>query len=90
MRKSRLGPQVLQAPTKFAVSLKPPRFVDVARVDTNSLFLDESMGERVLGVKKKLNAGCCGSELREGDRDAPIMDDGGDASTLIDDVSDVG
>jgi len=70
--------------------LKPPRFLGVELVDTNSLFLDGSMGEGVLGVKKKLTAGCCGSELREGDRDAPIIDVGGDASTLIDDVSDVG
>ncbi len=48
------------------------------------------MGERALGVKKKRTAGCCGSELREGDRDAPIIDVGGGASTLIDDVLDAG
>ena len=41
-------------------------------------------------VKKKLTAGCCGSELREGDRDAPIIDVGGGASTLIDDLLDAG
>jgi hypothetical protein len=70
--------------------LKPPRFLGVELVDTNSLFLDGSMGERVLGVKKELTTGCYGSKLWEGDRDAPIIDVGGDASTLIDDVSDVG
>jgi hypothetical protein len=61
--------------------LKPPRFVDVELVDKNSLFLDGSMGERVLGVKKKLTAGCCGWELREGDRDAPIIGVGGGSAT---------
>jgi hypothetical protein len=59
----------LQAPKKVDVSLKPPRFLGVELVDTNSLFFDASIGERVLGVKKNLTAGCCGWELREGDRD---------------------